>query len=198
MEAKHRLVATLLDQLAAMENHLPKYLHVASKAAFQVACGPLGRPLLLLGEDHGPAISFSQSAGKLWAALCGDAFDIGIDVADAEEFSGAYPFHRVFHARELRHALDVAAGDVENAAALLWSVKEAVAKALGCAFHRVAPLQITVYPTDVQNEGNDVYAFSVGLSGKASARFPMIADQHLWVRSLPQGKMWLSIALSNW
>jgi hypothetical protein len=37
----------------------------------------------------------------------------------------------------------------------------------------------------------------VGLSGKALMRFPITAGRSLWVRSLPQKKMWLSIALSN-
>ena len=46
----------------------------------------LGRPHLLLGKYRGPAISFSEGGGQLWAALCGDESDIGIDVAEADEF----------------------------------------------------------------------------------------------------------------
>ena len=196
---KHRLIATLLDHHGAMETPLRKGPHAAASAALpiQVARGPLGRPLLLLGEDPGPAISFSQCAGKVWAALCGDGFDIGIDVAGAEEFHGAYPFDRVFHAQELGHALRVAGGDLEDAAALLWSIKEAVVKALGCAFHRVAPLQIMAYPTDAAIAEKDAYAFAVELSGKAAMRFPMAAGRRVWVRSRSQGEMWLSIALLN-
>jgi hypothetical protein len=98
--------------------------------------------------------------------------------------------------------LRLAGGDLEKASALLWSVKEAAVKALGCAFHLVDPLQITVYPSEegvaegaIEEEGE--YTFTVGLSGKALARFPMAAGGSLWVRSLPQRKMWLSLALLN-
>jgi phosphopantetheinyl transferase (holo-ACP synthase) len=119
----------------------------------------LGRPHLLLGEYRGPAISFSEGGGNVWAALCGDESDIGIDAAGADEFQREYPFHRVFHTQERQHALRLAGGDLEMAAALLWSVKEAVVKAL--------------------------------------VRFPIAAGRILWVRSIPQRKMWLSIALLN-
>jgi len=94
--------------------------------------------------------------------------------------------------------LRLAGGDLENASALLWSVKEAVVKALGCAFHLVDPRQITVYPSEEGEAGeNGGYTFPVGLSGKALVRFPIAARGSLWVRSLPQKKMWLSIALLN-
>ena len=195
-EAKHRLVSTLLDHLSAMESPLWKGRQSYSGTAFPIrlSCGPLGRPHLLLGEYRGPAISFSHGGGRAWAALCGDDSDIGIDVAGADEFQGEYPFHRVFHPQELQHALRLSGRDVERASALLWSIKEAVAKALGCAFHLVDPRQIIVYPS-VGGDGG--YIFPVGLSGKALVRFPIAASRSLWVRSLPQREMWLSIALLN-
>ena len=191
---KHRLVSFLWDHLVAMESPLWRGCQSSNRAAFpiQVVCGLLGRPHLLLGEYRGPAISFSDGGGKVWAALCGDESDIGIDVAGADEFQREYPLHRVFHPQELEHALRLAGGDVEKASALLWSIKEAVVKALGCAFHLVDPRQITVYPS-VGGDGG--YTFPVGLSGKALMRFPLAAGRSLWVRSLPQRKMWLSIAL---
>jgi len=197
---KHRLVSTLWDHLLAMESPLWKRGQSSHRAAFpiQVVRGLLGRPHLLLGEYQGPAISFSEGGGKVWAALCGDESDIGIDVAGTDEFHSEYPFHRVFHPQELHHALRLAGGDLENASALLWSVKEAVVKALGCAFHLVDPRQITVYPSEEGEAGeNGGYTFPVGLSGKALVRFPIAARGSLWVRSLPQKKMWLSIALLN-
>jgi len=197
---KHRLVSTLWDHLVTMESPLWKRCQSSNRAAFpiQVVRDPLGRPHLLLGEYRGPAISFSEGGGKVWAALCGDESDIGIDVAEAVEFKGEYPFHRVFHVQELQHALRLAGGDLEKASALLWSIKEAVVKALGCAFHLVDPRQITVYPSaGGAVGGNGGYTFSVGLSGKALVRFPIAAGRSLWVRSLPQRKMWLSIALLN-
>ena len=199
-EAKHRLVSTLWDHLVAMESPLWKRCQSSNRAAFpiQVVRGLLGRPHLLLGEYRGPAISFSEGGGKVWAALCGDESDIGIDVAGPDEFQrefqSEYPFHRVFHPQELQQALRLAGGDLEKASALLWSIKEAVVKALGCAFHLVDPRHINVYPSAVEDCG---YTFPVGLSGKARERFPLVAGQPLWVRSLPQGKTWLSIALLN-
>jgi len=191
-----------------MESPFWKRCQSSNRAAFpiQVVRSLLGRPHLLLGEYRGPAISFSEGGGKVWAALCGDESDIGIDVAGVDEFQREYPFHRVFHAQELQHALPLAGGDLEQASALLWSIKEAVVKALGCAFHLVDPRQITVYPSAGGAAGGAIaesiledcgYTFPVGLSGKALVRFPIAARGSLWVHSLPQGKMWLSIALLN-
>jgi phosphopantetheinyl transferase len=119
-------------------------------------------------------------------------------VAGTDEFQREYPFHRVFHAQELQHSLRLAGGDLEKALALLWSIKEAVVKVLGCAFHLVDPRQITVYPSTGGAVGGDGgYSFPVGLSGKALSRFPLSASRSIWVRSLPQVKTWLSIALLN-
>jgi hypothetical protein len=199
-EARHCLVSTLWDHIAAMESPLWKGRQSCNGTAFpiQLLRGPLGRPHLLLGEYRGPAISFSEGGGKVWAALSGDASDIGIDVAGADEFQKGYPIYRVFHPEEIEHALSLAGGDLEKASALLWSVKEAVVKALGCAFHLVDPLQITVYQSAGEGaEGNGGYSFPVGLSGKALIRFPMAAGRSLWVHSLPEKRMWLSIALLN-
>ncbi len=197
---KHHLVSTLWDHLMAMKSPLWKSCQSSNRAAFpiQVVRGLLGRPQLLLGNYRGPAISFSKGGGKVWAALCGDESDIGIDVAGTGEFQREYPFRRVFHAQELQHALRLTDGDMENASALLWSIKEAVVKALGCAFHLADPRQITVYPGAGEAVGGDGgYTFPVGLSGKALVRFPIAAGRAIWVRSFPQVKTWLSIALLN-
>jgi phosphopantetheinyl transferase (holo-ACP synthase) len=195
-EAKLRLVSILWDHLVAMHRPRCTFYPCSHRAAFpiQVVRDPLGKPQLLLGARRGPAISFSEGGGKVWAALCGDESDVGIDVAEAVEFQGVYPYHRVFNGQELPPVLNLAGGNLEQASALLWSVKEAVVKALGCAFHLVDPLQIHVSPSI---RGGDGYTFSVRLSGKALARFPIGAGLSLWVRSFPQEKMWLSIAVSK-
>jgi phosphopantetheinyl transferase len=198
---KIHLVSVLMEHLAGMEDSPRIDSRFSNRADFpiQVIHDPLGRPQLLLGKCEGPAVSFSEGGGNVWAALCGDESDIGIDVAGTDEFQRKYPFHRVFHPEELQHTLRLSGGDLEEASALLWSVKEAVVKALGCAFHLVDPLQITVYPTtEKAADGYAGYAFPVGLSGKALVRFPMATRNLLWVRSIPQVKMWLSIALLNW
>jgi phosphopantetheinyl transferase len=184
--AEHRadqihLVSILREHLAAMTDNM----------LLQIVHDPLGRPRLLLGECEGPAISFSQGAGKMWAALCPDTSDVGIDAAGTDEFPQDYPFGRVFGQQELQHALSLTCGDLNKAAALLWSVKEAAVKALGCAFHLVDPLQLGVNSSSVEN------CFTVSLSGKALARFGEIASQGIMVHSLFQENMWLSIALLN-
>ena len=146
---ENHLVSILLDHVAAMEGSRWKRRQTSGRAAFpiRVVRDQLGRPYLLLGEYRGPSISFSEGGGKVWAALCGDESDIGIDAAATDEFQGDYPLHRVFHDRELQHALRLTGGDLEKASALLWSIKEAAVKALGCAFHLVAPRQVHVYPS---------------------------------------------------
>jgi len=195
---KDGLVSLLWDHLVAMDSSLWKYFHSAQRGAFpfHVVRGPLGKPHLLLGEHLGPAISFSEGGGNVWAAICGDRSDIGIDVAGTDEFRKGYPFHRVFNDQELQHALRLADGELGCASALLWSIKEAVVKALGCALHLVEPLQIKVYPAVAGGDGG--YTFPARLTGKALMRFPMGAGRSIWVRSFPHAKMWLSISLLNW
>ena len=119
-EAKHRLVSILWDHLVAMDSPLWTFRLSSNRAAFpiQVVRDPLGKPHLLLGAHRGPAISFSEGGGKVWAALCGDESDMGIDVAEAVEFQGEYPFHRVFHAQELQHVLNLAGGDLDEGISL--------------------------------------------------------------------------------
>ena len=183
---KIHLVSVLLEHLAGMEDSPWTDCRFSNRAdlPIQIVHDPLGRPQLLLGECEGPAISFSEGGGKIWAALCGDTSDIGIDAAGTDEFHKDYPFRRVFHAQELQHALRLTGGDLKKASALLWSIKEAAVKALGCAFHLVDPLQICVYPSAAEKDG--WYTFTVCLSGKALVRFPMMAGRRILVRSLFQ------------
>jgi phosphopantetheinyl transferase (holo-ACP synthase) len=200
-ETKQRLISTLWDYHRATTKNPPgKQRQSSNRAAFPIRLvrGPLGKPFLLMAEHRGPAISFSEGGGNLWAAISGDDSDIGIDVAGSDEFREDYPVQRTFHPEELDHALTLTDGDREEASALLWSVKEAVVKALGCAFHLVDPRHITVYPSARPAIGETGgHTFPVRLSGKAQVRFPMAADRSIWVRSLPLDKMWLSIALLN-
>jgi phosphopantetheinyl transferase len=169
-------------------------LSTSVASQIQVVQDALGKPHLLVGEDRGPAISFCECGGAVWAALSGDQSDIGIDLAAPDEFQGHYPVYRVFQAQEFHHAMRLTAGNVEQASALLWSVKEAVVKALGCGFHRVEPLDICMH-TSTEEDGQ--YTFQVRLSSKARARLPMGAGRSIWVRTLPQAGMWLSIAFLN-
>jgi phosphopantetheinyl transferase len=187
MADKINLVSIMLEHLAEMED-----FSWADNLPIQIVHDPLGRPQLLLGETAGPAISFSEAQGKIWAALCNDTSDIGIDAAGTDEFPQDYPFGRVFHEQELQDALQLTGGDLKKASALLWSVKEASVKALGCAFHLADPLQICVSPSAAEEYGR--HTFTVSLLGKAPERFGMLADRGISVRSLFQEDMWLSIA----
>src|SRR4030043_114011 len=130
---KHRLVSTLWDHLMAMESPFWKRCQSSNRAAFpiQVVRGLLDKPHLLLGKYRGPAISFSEGGGKVWAALWGDESDIGIDVAGTEEFQEEHPFHRGFHAQELQHALRLAGGGIEKGSDPLPAIKEDPAHGLG-------------------------------------------------------------------
>jgi len=184
---RYRLVSTLWHHRAA-RGHAPVN-NSSAPFSLQVVRGLLGRPHLLAGDCR-VSISFSEGGGRVWTALSGDGSGIGIDVAGSDEFQGGYPLHRVFHPEELQHALELAGGKVAEAAALLWSVKEAVVKALGCGFHLVDPRQITV----CHSTGEGEHTFPVVLSGKALGRFSPAAGRSLWVRSFPQEKMWLAIA----
>jgi hypothetical protein len=204
-ENRRRLVTILWEHLRATGSPLWGHPHLSNRVTrpIRIVHDLLGRPHLLLREHPGPAISFSTAGEEDWAALCGDEADIGIDVAGSAEFQEGYPAHRVFHAPELQTALELAGRDSARAAALLWSIKEAVAKALGCAFHLVDPRDIHVAPSAGVAGGplrhaQDGPDFSVRLTGKALVRFPMADRRPIAVRSLPQAETWLSIAAVNW
>lgn len=192
---KISLATILWDYVASKEGYWGIDAQSANQGLLPVSvvAGLLGKPRLMRGAEQGPAISFSTCGRNLWAALSGDASEIGIDVAASDEFRAAYPYLRVFNPEEMRHALRLTSGDLEVASALLWSIKEAVVKALGCAFHLVEPRHVSVYPSvDVSGDG---YTFPVCLSGKAQERYPLIASRPLWVHSMPQQQQWCSIAL---
>ena len=194
---RQRLITALWEQLLALESSQWDHCQASDPGTLplQVVYGPLGNPTLMIGEFRGPALSFSEGGGRVWAALCGGESDIGIDVAGSDEFPENYPVGRVFNAEELQHAERLTGGDTAAACALLWSVKEAFVKALGCAFHFVDPLQVRVSPPDEEAPGPDSgYAFPVGLSAKSLLRFPPSASRHVSVHARSLSQLWLSIA----
>jgi len=129
--AKEFLARFLAEQL--LERQLPD---------LALRRDPLGQPRIWLGAVSGPALSFSWSAGRLWAAAGRPESGLGLDAAAPGEFTGSYPYQRVFMAAEWQSAVTLTAGNREEAAALLWSVKEAVVKARGCGFHFLSPRQV--------------------------------------------------------
>lgn len=194
---KQRLISSLWEHCVARGNPHGKQDNDFNKkrSHIQVGTGLLGKPYLLVGDCRGPSISFSEGEGKLWAALSGGTSDIGIDLAGGAEFPETYPFDRVFHQQELQHAMDLTGGNMADASALLWSIKEAVVKSLGCAFHVVSPRQLDVSASlESTPAAGGVYAFTVELTGKAREYLPPAAGRSLGVSSLALGASWFSIA----
>ena len=173
--AKERLVRRLLACLPGQE----------TGGAGQSAPGPvnleltaLGQPRLFLGGQPGPAVSFSQAAGRLWAALTSTG-QVGVDAALPSEFEAGYPIARAFRDAELDWARPLSGGATAGAAALLWALKEAAVKALGVGFHFLDPLTVeAVRPRPWQGW--------VQVSVKAERILPA------WAR--PAGGGWLAIA----
>jgi phosphopantetheinyl transferase len=156
--------------------------------------GFLGKPELFVGGERGPSVSFSHAIGSTWAALCRSGASVGIDATDPDEFVGSYPFHRAFHADELELAAVAAAGNRLEAAALLWSAKEAVVKALGCGFHLIGPLDVRILPT---SWSRGMAKALVDFSERARARFQTLHDTTVRVASFRESQLWISAALSS-
>jgi len=90
--AKERLVRQLLASLPGQE----------TDGVTRIERGPvileltaLGQPRLRLNGQPGPAVSFSQAAGCLWAALTFTG-QVGVDAALPSEFETGYPMARAF------------------------------------------------------------------------------------------------------
>jgi hypothetical protein len=134
---KERLVRRLLANLPGQEMDDPSRPLTLETTA-------LGQPRLFLGGQPGPAVSFSQAAGCLWAALA-PVGQVGVDAALPSEFEPGYPLARAFRPVELDWARPLCDGDTASAAALLWALKEAAVKALGVGFHRLDPLAVEAF-----------------------------------------------------
>lgn len=154
---------------------------------------PLGKPFLVLDGEEGPAVSFTYSPGRLWACIAPGLENIGIDVASAEEFQNGYPDERVFARNELTEGLARDVGGRAEAAALLWSVKEAAVKALGCGFHLVSPREVTVVPSGEQEPRR---VFSVGLADRARGRLGMEMSADMEIVTHRRHGLWMSVAAS--
>jgi hypothetical protein len=138
--AKERLVRRLLASLPGQDTRS------AGQSALRrvsLELTALGQPRLFLGGQPGPAVSFSQTAGRLYAALT-PAGQVGIDAAMPAEFEPGYPMARAFRPGELHWAMPLSGGHIPHAAALLWALKEAAVKALGVGFHLLDPLAVEV------------------------------------------------------
>jgi hypothetical protein len=173
---REQLVASLMEGLARKE---PRRQASIGRASLTLRKDRLGRPLLFVGGAAGPAVSFSHAGGRTWAALS-DGRGVGIDAALPEEFYGAYPLARAFRPGELNWGLEFCCGDPVQAPALLWSLKEAAIKAIGCGFNLFDPLDVLAAPPRVQGG----WLISLVKAGR-----PL----RVWARR--EGRAWLSMAL---
>jgi phosphopantetheinyl transferase len=172
--AKERLVRRLLACLPGQQTEGT----APSAGTVSLEVTALGRPRLFLGGQPGPAVSFSQAAGRIYAALT-PAGQVGVDAAMPAEFEAGYPMARVFQPAELDWARPLNGGSVAGAAALLWALKEAAVKALGVGFHFLDPLAVEAFSPSPWQGGCRVLV-------KAGRIFPA------WAR--PEAGGWLAIA----
>ncbi len=168
--------------------HQSDLRHTGSASGLRIVSGGTGRPRLLVGESEGPCISFSHGESHTWAALCKGTSCCGIDVAGAAEFAGGYPFHRAFHDEELRLAGRCIGLNQQEKAAMLWSAKEAVVKALGCGFHLIGPLDVEIGHLRPTDDGS----WSIArVNGRG------LTNEHTWipVYSFPSRCAWVSVSV---
>jgi phosphopantetheinyl transferase len=120
------------------------------------------------------ALSFSSVEQKIWAAVA-QAGALGIDVEAPENFRVPYPYDRVFQADEFQHAAGFCT-EKEDAAALLWSCKEAAMKNRGTGFHFIDPWDVRV--RSCVQEG----PFSYRVSVTTPEDIPVVVkrEHHLW------------------
>jgi phosphopantetheinyl transferase len=135
--AKERLVRLLLARLPGQETD-------GASRPVTLETTALGQPRLSLGDQPGPAVSFSQAGGCLWAALA-SVGQVGVDAALPSEFEADYPLARAFQPAELDWARPLCNGETAGAAALLWALKEAAVKALGVGFHLLDPRAVEAF-----------------------------------------------------
>jgi hypothetical protein len=152
----------------------------------------LGRPVIFLGRERGPSVSFSYSHGIVWGALCEEGSLCGIDSARGDEFAPGYPFERAFSEKELAQAVKTMTTNRGEVAAALWSAKEAVVKAIGCGFNLVDPLEVTIRPAIVYSDEFQGHGI---VSERVLSRVPLRGPV-FQVRTFRHEHDWVSVAIA--
>jgi phosphopantetheinyl transferase (holo-ACP synthase) len=158
---------------------------------FMLTSDRWGKPVVMTGNKRLVSASFSRSDDKIWCLICIGNNKCGIDVARCSEFNNCYPHHRAFLKAELSDAADMTCCEISDSAAMVWSGKEAVVKALGCAFRLVDPLGIRIY---VKKFEGDICWSSAELLGSGINTSSVSAEPGIVVKSRRHGNDWLSIA----
>ncbi|GEM_PF-3862905 len=158
----------------------------------EVVRDALGKPILMVRGRPGPSVSFASLGGTTWAAMTRTRSSVGIDAAWSGEFGPGYPIQRAFHKEEFDFGLSRTRGERKEAAGLLWSVKEAVVKSLGCGFHLLDPLDLSVGEWQRDRKKS---AFQVVLVNGAGRKLGMVEDEPIAVCTFREGEVWLSVAV---
>lgn len=183
--AKQAAVSALVPSVSEMYDEFRRVM-AARAPKIEVMSDSLGKPHLLIDGSDGPAVSFSYERDTMWVAVGREGSSVGIDAAESASFRGNYPFHRAFHEGELELG-----GEKNEVAALIWSAKEAVVKALGCGFHLVDPLHLRVEPCSGEH-GKPL--LKVHLVDRSRERLRVQAENPVPVSVFRYSSMWVSVA----
>jgi phosphopantetheinyl transferase len=182
--AKQTAVSELLPFVSQRNGEFRRDM-AARAPNIEVMSDSLGKPYLLIDGSDGPAVSFAYEGDTMWVAVGREGSSVGIDAAESASFRGSYPFHRAFHEGELELG-----GEKDEVAALIWSAKEAVVKALGCGFHLVDPLHLRVEPCSGEH-GKSL--LKVHLVDRSRERLPLQAENPVPVSFFRYSTMWVSV-----
>jgi phosphopantetheinyl transferase len=183
--AKRAAVSALVPSVFDMHDEFRRKM-AAGEPNMEIVPDSLGKPRLLIDGSNGPAVSFAYEGDMMWVAVGREGSSVGIDAAESASFRGNYPFHRAFHEGELELG-----GEKDEVAALIWSAKEAVVKALGCGFHLVDPLHLRVEPCSGDHEK---YLLNVHLINRSRETLRVQAENPVPVSIFRYTSMWVSVA----
>jgi phosphopantetheinyl transferase len=190
----HRAKIELLTELLkhpTLVDFIEAHPMVNSQENLVITSDRWGKPVVMTGKQQLLSLSFSSSDNKIWCLICTGNNKCGIDAARFSEFDPGYPHYRAFLKAELSGAADMTCGEISDAAALLWSGKEAIVKALGCAFRLVDPLGIRIYIKKL--EGDTCWSSAELLKSRIN-RSGVVGEPGIVVKSRRHGDDWVSIA----
>ncbi len=144
----------------------------------------LGKPLLILDDDKHLGFSCSYLGDKIWVAVADSNIPVGVDAAAPNEFMNNYPFEHAFSKNECERIRSNT--DQIGYAARLWSMKEAIVKAMGTGFHCLNPSEIDIDPELATLHIKPGKSYSEGLN---------ILNFQVSSWSIPEG--WISLVGAN-
>jgi phosphopantetheinyl transferase len=140
-----------------------------------------GCPRLYIENKQPLSISFSYNGQEVWAAVA-EMDSLGIDVETLGNFLAPYPYNRAFLEDDFRVVSSFCTGK-EDAAALLWSCKEAAVKSRGTGFHFIDP--------------RDVRILSCLQEGYCRYRVTVATPEKICVVAKRERHLWLALSVSG-